>query len=595
MLPAMRTQDQLPPDQLPVPQHMSGIGNSHIKITAKPEAQKWFDQGLNLINDFWDYESARAFEQSVRDDPQCAMCYWGLYKAESFYHGTSQGYAGPALAKAMALRSHAGKGERLYIEAAAAYERLAKADKFQEAHAEQLRLLRKLVKRYPKDTQARIALAGEMKDGFDDQGEPRSGQREALALLERVLKDVPNNSAANHYYVHALEASAHPERARHSAEVLASLAPNSGHMVHMPGHIWYRMGDYARAEQAFEASLHVDEQYMKDQHVKPDDDWNYVHNLMYSVANLLEEGKFKEATALSGKLTGARGQLDSTLYSFSARDSISRLDPRLPVLLRTADWAGIRDLLRGIRSVGLPNLDLLSRELSQFAAGMNAIERKDISQAEQSSTRFDAELWRKTQEMKDKPASGGTRVPPSGPPKIQLMPDAVLHPLLSFLSLMSQELRACQLTTEKQTDEAKKLFASAAQQEKELGYREPPIYIRPVAETEAAALIAVGDWAGAKAAYQRALLERPRSGFGLYGIAMSDEKLGNAAMAAKGYAEFLAAWKHADAGLAEVIHAQNFIAEHPLPAVHASAQFWTFKPPQWMTQLREGRVEASQI
>ena len=73
---------------------MTGIGNAHMQITATPEAQMWFNQGLNLLHDFWDYESARAFEQSVRVDPQCAMCYWGLYKAESFYHSTAQGYAG---------------------------------------------------------------------------------------------------------------------------------------------------------------------------------------------------------------------------------------------------------------------------------------------------------------------------------------------------------------------------------------------------------------------------------------------------------------------------------------------------------------------
>ncbi|MBV9573883.1 MAG: hypothetical protein JOY93_07485, partial [Acidobacteriales bacterium] len=462
-----RTQNQLPPDQLPVPQSMTGIGNSHIKITAKPEAQMWFDQGLNLIDDFWDYESARAFEQSIRADPQCAMCYWGLHKAESFYHGTSQGYAGPALAKAMALRTHASKRERLYIEATAAYLKLAQLDKFEEGRAEQLRRLRKLVNRYPEEIEARIALADAMEDGFDDAGEPRSGQKQALAQLESVLKDDPNNSAANHLYIHALEASAHPERALHSAEVLLSLAPNSGHMVHMPGHIFYRMGDYARAEDAFEASFKVDERYLKEQHVPPDNDWNYVHNLMYSVANLLESGKFKKATALSAKLSGARGQFDSTLYSFSSRDSISRLNPQLPVLLRLADWRGIIESLTGMSTTGLPNLDFLAQELSQFAAGMDAVEKKDLAQANQASLHLDAELWRMGPQSKDTAGYMGGRsaIAPANPPQIQLMPDALLHPLLDYLSVMSLELRACLLTAEKHGDEAKKLFSQAQKQE----------------------------------------------------------------------------------------------------------------------------------
>src|SRR5581483_7544567 len=106
---------------------------------------------------------------------------------------------------------------------------------------------------------------------------------ECVAILQSILKDEPDNSAANHYYIHALEGSEHPEQALHSAEVIASLAPASGHIVHMPGHIFFRIGDYARAEQAFVASMHVDEQYMHEQHVSPDNDWNYVHNLMYAI------------------------------------------------------------------------------------------------------------------------------------------------------------------------------------------------------------------------------------------------------------------------------------------------------------------------
>lgn len=202
----------------------------------------WFDQGLNLIHDFWDYESARAFEQSVRVDPQCAMCYWGQ-----------------VLAKAVTLKGHASKRERLYIEASAAYEDALKNAKPVVNFSQEIQLMRKLVKKYPKDTQARIFLAVSLQDGFDAKGEPRAGQKEALAMLQNVIRDDPSNSAANHSYIHALEASAHPEQALPSAEILASLAPASGHMVHMPGHIFFRIGDYTRAEHAFAASMHVDE------------------------------------------------------------------------------------------------------------------------------------------------------------------------------------------------------------------------------------------------------------------------------------------------------------------------------------------------
>jgi hypothetical protein len=89
-----------PPSQLPNPVHMIGIGNAHIAITGSPEAQQWFDQGLNLMHDFWDYESVKAFEQSVRVDPACAMCWWGLAQAEGFRHSPRQSYGREALDQA---------------------------------------------------------------------------------------------------------------------------------------------------------------------------------------------------------------------------------------------------------------------------------------------------------------------------------------------------------------------------------------------------------------------------------------------------------------------------------------------------------------
>jgi len=550
---SMGLRDEMPPDQLPIPQKMSGIGNVSIKITASPEAKMWFNQGLNLLHDFWEYESARAFEQGVRVDRQCAMCYWGLYVAEASFHSTAKDYAKQALNKAVGLEGHVSRAERLYIRASAAHEDALKAAKQgQPDFSREVNLWRKLVKQYPKDTQARIFLS----QALDD-------QKEYLAILQSVLKDEPENSAANHYWIHALEASPHPEDALRSAEILASLAPSSGHMVHMPGHIFYRVGDYERAEKAFTASMETDERYMQKQHIQPDDDWNYVHNLMYAIANLLEEGKLKDATALSTKLTGARGQLDSTLYINASRDSISRLNPLLPVALRTANWQQVIELLQTSEPPAEQvNLGFLARTLADFASGMQAIEAHDLAKAEELSLRVDAHLWQVSQEFKDNAAaraitpttvSGGT-------PRLQLMPDALLQPLINNLSVMSLELRGAFLIAKKETDDGKKVFAEAAQKEKALGYREPPSYIRPVGETAGALLMAVGDWEGAKEAYRQALLERPRSGFPLYGIAVSSERSGDTASAAAAYTEFLEAWKSADSELPQVMHARAYLA-----------------------------------
>jgi tetratricopeptide (TPR) repeat protein len=569
---SLGTQDEIPPDKLPVPQKLSGIGNVHIKITASPEAQLWFDQGLNLYHDFWEYESLRAFQQGVRVDPQCAMCYWGIYQAEIFRHSSSKHFADAALAKAVSLKAHASKAERLYIEASAAHEaeEKDKKDDAKEGDSREVQILRKLVKHSPKDTQARIFLASTLMDGYDDDGNPRKGTKETLTILQGVLKDEPENSAANHYWIHSVEASPKPEQALHSAEILGRLAPTSGHMVHMPGHIFYRTGDYARAQQSFAASTQADEQYMQAQHVQVDDDWNYVHNLMYAIANLMEQGQLAEATALSAKLKGARGQLEATLYPWSPRDSITRLDPRLPVALRAGDWSGALELLKASEPPPAPlsNLAFLQRALTDFTTGMQALDAGEITKAEEPSQRLDAELWRISSRISSEEKATEDAKPKdkkskdAGVPTMQLMPDANAKQLINNVSIMSLELRAGLLMANKQMEEAKKLYTQAAREEKELGYREPPGYIRPVAETEAAAMLKASAWTDAKTAYEKALIDRPKSGFALYGVALSSERSGDLKSASTQYAEFVSTWKDADQTLPQLTHARAFLAEH---------------------------------
>jgi tetratricopeptide (TPR) repeat protein len=548
------------PEKLPIPVKMTGIGNSHLAITATPEAQVWFDQGLNLLHDFWDYESAKAFEQSVRVDPNCAMCYWGLYRALMFRTGTPTSYSELALASAVRLKNKARKNEQLYIETATAENDSIKtsAGDGNGDNAKVIALWRRLVKKSPTDLQAKIFLAGSLRDGYDETGQPKKGTKEANGILQEVLKTAPNDSAANHYWIHAMEPSSHPELAIQSATLLASLAPASGHMVHMPGHIFYRVGDYAQAEHWFAASTTVDEQYMQTQHIDVDDNWNYVHNLTYGIANLMEEGKLQEAIALSAKLPAARGQLQATLYIGSPRDGIGRLDPRLPVALRTGDWAAVHKMLDSVDAgEKLENLNFLAGELREFAAGMQALQANDLNTAKVASLHLDAALWEMSQKVKDAPKK--KRDSPTSPVMVMIMPDAMPGPLVTSLSIMSLELRASILAQQNQLPKAKALFDEAAQQEKNLGYREPPTYIRPVGESEGMALLRAKDYAGAHKAYEAALGERPKSGFPLYGMARSSEAAGDSATARAEYAKFVDAWKNGDAEAAEMAHARDYL------------------------------------
>jgi tetratricopeptide (TPR) repeat protein len=143
-----------------------------------------------------------------------------------------------------------------------------------------------------------------------------------------------------------------------------------------------------------------------------------------------------------------------------------------------------------------------------------------------------------------------------------MSPDPLAEPLIKMLSIMSLELRATMLATQGNAAEADKLFSRAHREEKELGYHEPPFYIRPVAESEAAAMMTAGKWKDAKAAFQQALIERPNSGFALYGIAQATEKTGELDATTVAYQQFLKAWKTADPGLPETQHAEQWLSQH---------------------------------
>ena len=294
-------------------------------------------------------------------------------------------------------------------------------------------------------------------------------------------------------------------------------------------------------------------------HVAVDDDWNYVHNLMYAIANLMEQGKLQQAATVTGKLAGARGRLQSTLYTQAPRDGMTRLAPQLPIAMRTGDWSAVLDMLKTAKlDARLQNLIFLGGELRLFAAGMQAVESGNSAQAQASSTELDAALWRISQKPHDKSAKA--KEAESMPVHAVAMPDAVLPPVVASLSIMSMELRGAILAGEHRLPEAEGLFTQARTAEKELGYREPPTFIRPVSETEGASLLQAKDYAAAHKAFQAAVVERPRSGFGLYGMAQSSELAGDSAAAQAEYSTFVSAWKDADPALPQVSHARAYLA-----------------------------------
>ncbi len=575
--------DPVAPANLPPPRKLTGIGNLHFPISSKnPETQAWFDQGINLVFDFWDYEANRAFEQAIRTDSNCAICHWALSESLGIHNQEVQGYAHDELVQAVALRNHADKREKMYIDAAQAESGSigGKGASANGSNDEQSKaILRQIVHKYPEDIAARLLLAEALQDGYDrDTGKARPGTAEMISILQGILAEKPDDSAANHLWIHAVEASPHPEQALHSAAILADLAPNSGHMTHMPGHIFYRTGDYQRAQVSFDLSTSVDEAYMKTQHVAADDDWNYVHNLMYSIANLLEQGRMTQAAATSAKLVDARGARASTLYPWSTRDSITRLNTLLPIALRSGDWLQVESLVAAAKPpASLPNLQSLATALAAFAQGMESLSGKDLEAAQRYSAELDAQLWRLSQQLdqqeadekaKNKEKSKEPGKPENSRPENTVQPvDPNLSATLKNLAILSLELRAATLVVSGKIPEAEALFAQARREEVDLGYREPPAFIQPVAELEAEYLTAADQRAEAEKAWKQALEDRPNSGFPLYGLAQLAEQSGDTAKTSAAYTQFLAAWKSADAEMPQIRHAQQWIIAHPNQAL----------------------------
>ena len=556
-----------PPEKLPPPVVIAGLGNSSMTIaTTSPEAQRWFNQGLNEFHDFWDYESSRSFEQAIRLDPNCAMCYWGLYQSEAF-RGEDDTWAAAALKQAQKLAKHAPPAEKLYIAAATEQEKESIAEKKNAnkkpgawsvsgtatAHVDskETKIYRKLVAKNPDDVQARIFLAESLIEGFDKDAKPKPGTAEGQAILAAILAAHPDDSAANHYWIHAQEPGLYPESALSSARKLGALAPASGHMVHMPGHIFYRTGDYESARVSFENSMQVDETYMRTYSVSVDDDWNYVHNLMYLIADLLEAGRLDEATAMSAKLNGARGQRQTTLYVFSTRDGIARLDPLLPVAMRSANWTRATELLEASHPPAeLKTMIAMRTSLLKYTRGMTALDAGDATAAAAFSKSLDAAVAIAPAE------------PPMNMPGMPVSKDVMAASVHSFMDVAALELHAALLMAQGKSADADAAFVKATAAERALGYREPPYYIRPVSETRGDALMRAKRYADAKQAYQTALDERPNSGFPLYGIAQADADAGNRAAANSDFAALLAAWKNADPNLPQIVAAQQWISEH---------------------------------
>src|SRR5215470_13548900 len=293
---------------------VQGLGDLHHPVTtSNPEAQKFFDQGLRLMFAFNHDEATGSFRRAAELDPKMAMAYWGIANAVGPNYNDPADperfkAAHEAIQKAEGLAANASPNERAYIAATA---RKFPADPGADTRAAAVAYrdaMREVVKQFPDDLDAATLFA---ESGMNlhpwglwhVDGTPEEGTDEIVATLESVLRRDPNHMGGIHYYIHAVEASPNPERALAGANRLAALAPSAGHLVHMPGHIYIRTGDFDAAVRTNEAAAVADRAYIQargGEGMYPA--MYYSHNLHFIAACASMEGKYPEAQKAAAML-----------------------------------------------------------------------------------------------------------------------------------------------------------------------------------------------------------------------------------------------------------------------------------------------------
>ena len=294
---------------------LSGMGDVHHTVTTKSsQAQRYFDQGLVLAYGFNHAEAARSFREATRLDPDCAMCYWGLaYVLGPNINAKMEDDAVPesyqAMQKAQELGVNSSESEQAYIQALTKRYTDVPLEDRSSLDLAYANGMKEVVKQYPEDLDAATILAEALMDTmpwdyWTEDKQPKPETQEVLDILESVLERDPNHPGANHLYIHAVEA-VQPKRAETAADRLGNLVPGSGHLVHMPSHIYIRVGRYHDAAAANQKAIAVDNDYITQCHAQGIYPLAYMphnHHFLWFAATL--EGNSKLA-AQAGKNVAA--------------------------------------------------------------------------------------------------------------------------------------------------------------------------------------------------------------------------------------------------------------------------------------------------
>lgn len=510
---------------------LDGMGDLHFPITTNDSmAQRYFDQGLTLAWAFNHAEAARSFREAARRDPGCAMCYWGegLVLGPNINAGMSdesvpKAYA--ALEKAEGHASNATEREQDYINALSArYVENPPDDRssLDRAYAD---AMAELAQAYPDDPHAQVLYGEALMDTtpwayWQENGDAKPITDTILATFESVMETHPEHPGANHLYIHTVEAQ-QPKRGVSQAERLEDLVPGAGHLVHMPSHIYIRVGRYHEGSLANERAIEADQEYVAQCHAQGLYPVAYIpHNYHFLWATATMEGRgdraIEAARSIAAKIDTSQmrepgfGTLQhywiTPLYAqvrFGKWDAIlDRPKPAEDLVYPTAAW----HYARGMAYIRTDHLSEAKRELDSLKTLLDHPELEEVTVWDINTT---------------------------------------AHIMKIAANVVSGELAAARGDFE----EAIRDLRTGVDLEDDLNYDEPPSWHHPVRQTLGAVLLQADRPAAAEQVYREDLARFPKNGWSLYGLLESLRAQGKTGEARQVQDRFEKAWQYADGTL----------------------------------------------
>jgi tetratricopeptide (TPR) repeat protein len=502
----------------------TGLGSVTYKVsTTNERAQAYFDQGLRLAYAFNHGEAQRAFRMAQKLDPNCAMCFWGeaLVLGPNINLPMQEDALAPAYAaaeKAKVLAGNASPREQALINALAVrYGSDPKAARppFDAAYASEMA---KVAKQFPDDDEIATLYAEAVMDlspwNYWKPGghEPNPQSVPIVPTLERVLARNPTHPGAIHYYIHAVEASDRPKRAEPYADRLRGAIPGAGHLVHMPSHIYYRVGRYLDALKDNKTAVDVDEKYLNDAKA-PMGVYRlgyYPHNVHFVMASAQLAGDGQTVIAAAEKLR--------QLIPDEAARGIAMVQP-----VKAAPYFAHAQFSTPETILALPDPgDAIPyiKAMWLYARGVALAQRRDSAGAAAAADAIGT--IERTADFK--------LLKESNVPAQEVLRIAQTL-ILARIAQANSDYRTAVVR-----------FARAAALQDALPYTEPPYWYYPIRQSLAAALLQAGRYAEAEQQFQRALTRAPANGWSYYGLAELYKARGNTDAARKAEADLSKTW-----------------------------------------------------